>query len=171
MKVFKRTFIFLIFAITLLLFGCADDAVEENVSEEEPEETAVEDETKEEEVTDDESYGGQLNFAFNAQPPSLDPQKNTDTETRDITLHIYKQLLTLNSRLEVEPMLAESFDVSDDGATITFHLREGIKFHNGQEMTAEDVIASMKRWHELSSQAKTYLEGTEYEAVDDYTVV
>src|SRR5690625_3775433 len=68
-------------------------------------------------------------------------------------------------------MLAESYDMSDDGKTITFHLRQGIHFHNGEEMIADDVVASMERWQEMSSQAITYIEGTEYEAKDDYTVV
>lgn len=118
-----------------------------------------------------ETEGGELNVGMNAQPPTLDIPQTTATAARDISHHIYEGLVTLNSSLDVEPMLAESYDESDDGKTITFHLREGIKFHNGDEVTADDVVASMNRWQKLSSSAQTYLEGTEYEAEDTHTVI
>lgn len=113
----------------------------------------------------------ELNVAYGVQPPSLDPHSVTDVSTRDISQHMFEPLVTLNSSLEVEPMLAESYEVNEDEETVTFYLREGIQFHNGDEMTARDVIASMERWHDYSSQAQEYLDGTEYEAIDDYTVV
>lgn len=118
----------------------------------------------------EEKQGGALHVAYNAQPPNLDPQSNTNLATRDIGYHIFETLLTLNSSLEVEPMLAETYEVSEDGKVVTFHLRKGVKFHNGKELVAEDVVASMERWHELSASAQTYLAGTTYEIVDDYTV-
>src|SRR5699024_1948944 len=155
----------LLLVVPLVLLGCSGktDTSEEGAAESAEVATEETDDTKDADQTtesEEDLTGGQLNFAFSAQPPRLDPQENTDTETRDITLHMYEPLLSLNSSLEVEPMLAESYEVSDDGSTITFYLREGIEFHNGQEMTADDVIASMERWHELSSQAKTYLDST-----------
>lgn len=67
--------------------------------------------------------------------------------------------------------MAESYEITEEGKVITFHLREGIQFHNGEEMTADNVVASMERWQELSSQAQTYLGGTEYVAEDKYTVI
>ncbi|EZH64774.1 hypothetical protein DH09_19845 [Bacillaceae bacterium JMAK1] len=143
--------------VTLMLFGllmgCASDTDSEEVSEGASEE------------------GGELNVAYGVQPPSLDPHSVTDVSTRDISQHMFEPLVTLNSSLEVEPMLADSFEVNEDEETVTFYLREGIQFHNGDEMTARDVIASMERWHDYSSQAQEYLDGTEYEAIDDYTVV
>jgi peptide/nickel transport system substrate-binding protein len=51
----------------------------------------------------------------------------------------------------VVPMLAEKIEMSEDGKTITLPLRKDIKFHNGKTMTAEDVLASLNRWKELSS--------------------
>src|SRR5699024_4421595 len=53
---------------------------------------------------------------------------------------------------------------------ITFKLRQGIKFHNGEEMTADDVLASMERWMSLSAQAKSDIPGAEWEKVDEETV-
>lgn len=112
-----------------------------------------------------------LNFAYNAQPPNLDVHSNSSVATRDIGYHVFETLLTLNDKLEVEPMLADTYDVSDDGKEITFHLREGVTFHNGKEMKAEDVVASMERWQKFSASAQTYLKGISYEIIDDYTVI
>ncbi|WP_368654646.1 ABC transporter substrate-binding protein [Ornithinibacillus sp. 4-3] len=120
---------------------------------------------------DEALQGGKLDFAYHVQPLTLDPHFTTSDATRDISNHIYEGLLTLNSSLEVAPMLAESYEVSEDGNLITFYLRKGIKFHNGQEMKAKDVIASLERWQSLSSQALTYLADTKYESKDDYTVI
>ena len=47
---------------------------------------------------------------------------------------------------------------------------EGVKFHNGEEMTADDVVASMNRWLEVSAKANTLIGGSTFEKVDDYTV-
>ena len=55
----------------------------------------------------------------------------------------------MDENYEPTPVLAESYEVSDDGMTYTIKLRQGVKFHNGEEMTADDVVASMNRWIEL----------------------
>ena len=60
--------------------------------------------------------------------------------------------------------------MSDDGMVYTFKLRQGVKFHNGEEMKADDVVASMNRWLELSAKANTLIGGSVFEEVDDYTV-
>lgn len=95
----------------------------------------------------------------------------TATATRDVALQIFEPLVTVNSNLQPEPMLAEDYELSDDGKVITFNLREGVMFHNGKEMTSEDVVASMKRWQEFSSRAKTAFGNDEFKADGDYTVL
>ncbi|WP_265182375.1 ABC transporter substrate-binding protein [Geomicrobium sp. JCM 19055] len=62
--------------------------------------------------------------------------------------------------------MAESYELSDDGKTYTIALREGVQFHNGEEMTAEDVVASMNRWLTVSSRAKELLDGATFTEVD-----
>ncbi|WP_126425248.1 ABC transporter substrate-binding protein [Brevibacillus marinus] len=123
------------------------------------------------EASGDAAQDKELHFAFNAQPATLDTHFTTATATRDIGRTIYESLVTFNSNYEVVPMLAESFERSEDGKQVTFHLRKGVRFHNGKEMKAEDVVASMQKWQKQSAQAKSFLAGTEYEAKDDYTVV
>jgi peptide/nickel transport system substrate-binding protein len=68
-------------------------------------------------------------------------------------------------------MLAESHEVSDDQLTHTITLRQGVTFHNGEEMTAADVIASIERWGQIAGVGKGLLEATdEIVEVDDYTI-
>ena len=114
--------------------------------------------------------GGDLHVALNTQPPSLDPHMGTATATRDAARPIFETLVTLNENYEVQPMLAEKFEQSEDGLVYTFHLRQGVKFHNGQEMKAEDVIASLERWIGKAGRAKNAIGDGEFEALDEYTV-
>lgn len=115
-------------------------------------------------------YRDEINVALTAQPPTLDTAMTVSQVALDVGQHIFEQLYTLNADYEPTPMLAESVDVSEDGLTYTFHLRQGVKFHNGKEMTAEDVVASMNRWLVTSSRAKVLLTGANFSAVDTYTV-
>ncbi|MGM0900518.1 MAG: ABC transporter substrate-binding protein [Bacillota bacterium] len=121
--------------------------------------------------TADEKTGGTIRIAYNAQPPTLDPHVSPAASTKDVARQIFEPLVTVNSNYQVVPMLAESIDESDDGKTYTFHLREGIKFHNGKEMTSEDVVASMNNWLEKSTLAKSALNGVVFTAEDPSTVV
>ncbi|WP_368653853.1 ABC transporter substrate-binding protein [Ornithinibacillus sp. 4-3] len=128
-------------------------------------------ETNEGDKDTKEETNSELRVAFNAQPPTLDTHITTAYQTRDISRQMFETLLTIDSNYQIKPMLAESYDVSEDGKTITFHLRQGVKFHNGEEMKAEDVVASMNRWKELSLGAKTAISNSVFEAQDDYTVL
>src|SRR5690625_687132 len=139
--------------VILLLIGCSST-----------------DESNNSKTTESKDGPVTLEVAFNAQPPTMDPLMTTAVVTRDITRHIYESLVTMNENYEVEPMLAESYDVSEDGKTITFKLREGIKFHNGEEMTVEDVVASLDRWRNTAGLGKTHFSDAEISAEGDDTV-
>ena len=110
--------------------------------------------------------GGTLNVAYPTQPQTLDPHTTTAEATRDAARLVYESLVTINENYEVIPQLAESFEVSDDRKTVTFKLREGVTFHNDEEMTAEDVIASMEKL----DKSKSGLGEHEWEEVDDYNI-
>lgn len=121
--------------------------------------------------TENVESGGVLNVAINAQPELLDPHSGNSTIIKEISRHMYEGVFALNKDSEVEPMLAKSFEVSDDQLTYTIHLREGVLFHNGKEMLAEDVVASMNRWFELSSPARNGMgESAKFVEKDKYTV-
>lgn len=86
-----------------------------------------------------------LNIGLNADPPSLDPNKSSALVDRMVHNSIYDKLFDLNEKGEVIPMLAESYEVSDDGKTYTFKLKQGVKFHDGTEFNAEAVKFNIER--------------------------
>ncbi|MDR2787068.1 MAG: ABC transporter substrate-binding protein [Candidatus Accumulibacter sp.] len=95
------------------------------------------------------------NLAMIAEPQTLDPMGTTADLVGTIMQHVYEPLYTYDANWNVAPMLADGLPaVSDDGLTHTITLRRGVKFHNGREMTAEDVVASLKRWMEVSPRGK-----------------
>jgi len=105
-----------------------------------------------------------------AQPPNLDPMVSTATATSSVAVNVFETLLTTDENLEIQPMLAERFEVSDDGASYTFHLRDGVKFHDGTSLDSADVVASMERWSRLSGPGQSYFTGASWTAVDELTV-
>lgn len=113
--------------------------------------------------------GGALNIAISANPPSLDPHVINSNIVGGIGMHIYEPLFSLNGNYEPVPILAESYSVSDDGLTYTIKLRQGVKFHDGSELTADDAAASMNRWLAKSSKA-ALIKGSEFSKADKYTV-
>ncbi len=116
------------------------------------------------------SKQSELNVAIAANPPSLDPPTINSNIVGGIGIHVYESLFAMDENYEPKPVLAESYEISEDGLVYTIKLRQGVKFHNGQEMTADDVVASMNRWLKLSPKANTLIGGSVFEKVDDYTV-
>lgn len=74
---------------------------------------------------------------------SMDPYRYDEGPTNQIMLHIYEALVSQNADMSFGPCLAESWETSEDGLTWTFHLREGVKFHDGEVMDSGDVVASI----------------------------
>src|SRR5262252_6597284 len=89
--------------------------------------------------------GGILKVGLQADPTSLDPQKTSLTALFHVTEHIYSLLVRLKPDLTVEPDLAEKWDISPDGVTYTFSLRQGVKFHSGKPLTSADVKYTFAR--------------------------
>ncbi|MGK9052804.1 ABC transporter substrate-binding protein [Neorhizobium petrolearium] len=107
--------------------------------------------------------GGVINVATIGEPPTLDPMVSTADLVGIVTQHIFETLYTFDKNWKVTPLLAESLpEISADGKTYTIKLRTGIKFHDGSDMTSEDVVASLERWKKLASrgkQAAGFIEG------------
>jgi peptide/nickel transport system substrate-binding protein len=99
--------------------------------------------------------GGAANLAMIGEPQTLDPMASTADLVSIIMQHVYEPLYTFDGNWNVAPMLAESMPtISKDGLVYTIPLRKGVKFHNGKEMTADDVIASLQRWMEMAPRGK-----------------
>ena len=76
---------------------------------------------------------------------SLDPHQTVAAGTREVLFNIFEGLVKPNSDGEMIPAVAEKYELSEDGTMYTFTLRDGVKFHNGQTVTAEDVVYSINR--------------------------
>jgi peptide/nickel transport system substrate-binding protein len=106
---------------------------------------------------------------------TLDPALVTDSLSGFITRNVYSRLVDIAyDGTSVEPDLAESWEVSDDGLVYTFHLRSDVKFHDGSMLTASDVVYTFNRFLSLaegdSSTYAPYLDPDSAEALDDLTV-
>jgi len=92
------------------------------------------------------SMGGDAIVAQSSNPPSLDAMVTSSQASRNVNMNIYEQLFGFDENVRPMPILAEDVEISDDGLTYRFPLRQGVLFHNGKEMTAEDVKASFERY-------------------------
>ena len=116
--------------------------------------------------------GGDLVFARPEDNTTMDPIVAVEQQTIFVMKHIYETLyVTSDDGQDVEPWLVTGHELSDDELTWTFQLREGVMFHDGQEMTAEDVVFSIDRGRSEESGFGFLLAAIDtVEATDDYTV-
>ncbi len=117
----------------------------------------------------DGTYGGALTIAGPLPLITLDHMTITNEPTPPRTA-VYEQLVALDSTLVPQPALATSWETSEDGLTWTFILREGVRFHNGKAMVAEDVVASWERYKEVGARRFELALVDRVEAIDDGTV-
>jgi peptide/nickel transport system substrate-binding protein len=116
--------------------------------------------------------GGVLKVATIGEPPTLDIPMSTAVITYEIMWHVNESLFTYDKSFNPLPLLADSDTVSDKGLRHTIALRKGVKFHNGKEMTAADVVASLRRWGQVASLGKLLWKNVEsIEAKDAHIVV
>nr|WP_281251074.1 ABC transporter substrate-binding protein [Thioclava marina] len=132
--------------------------------------------------------GGNIIVTYKDDVATLDPAIGYDWQNWSMIKSVFDGLMDyVPGTTELRPGLAESYEISEDGTTFTFKLREGVKFHNGREMTAEDVkysldrvttpatqspgagfFGSIKGYDAMADGSATSLEGVT--VVDPYTV-
>lgn len=113
-----------------------------------------------------------LTMGVVAGPESIDPHFTATGTHSEALKHVFDSLTQLGDRLQIEPGLAESWRVVD-AKTWEFKLRKGVKFHDGSEMTAEDVAASIRRMQQLSgpNPTKIYVRRVQdMKIVDPHTI-
>ncbi len=138
-------------------------------------------------------YGGTLVFGRGGDSVGLDPAFETDGNSFMVCDNVYNQLVTYaEESTDIIPALATKWEISPDGLTYTFHLRKGVKFHDGTDFNADAVVFSLGRQMK-EKRVKFYRHKWEFpkdqpppeywlsmemdkiidtiEAVDDYTVV
>lgn len=113
-----------------------------------------------------------INVSYNAQPSTFDPHVTGATATAEIDRLVFEKLFEMDETGTPQPQLCESYTVDETNQNWEFKLREGVMFHNGEEMKADDVVASMNRWLAKSPIAAKAIQtnGEVFEKVDDYTV-
>ena len=110
-----------------------------------------------------------LVVAQGADAKSLDPNATNDQPSSRVSAQIYSRLVDQDDKMMPQPALAESWENPDPKTTI-FHLRKGVKFHNGEELKASDVKFSLDRM-KASAQVSHIIEAIDkVEVIDDYTV-
>ena len=101
----------------------------------------------------------------------LDPHFTTSFTTRDLGYLIYDTLFAVDDKFEPKPQMVESYAISADKLTYTFVLRPGLKWHDGQPVTAADCVASIQRWASRDSMGQTLTRFTaSLEATDANTI-
>ncbi len=111
-----------------------------------------------------------LRMADSTDIAAMDPHSMTESNTIGFLHHVYEPLVRYNDQLEVEPALAESWEVIEP-TRWRFSLRQGVTFHNGNPFTADDVVASIHRAIDPASPVKSNLPAVErVEKVDEHTV-
>lgn len=119
--------------------------------------------------------GGKIKFASDLHGPSdtLDPGLNTSTIDYSRGRSVYNSLCQINDDLSTRPELAEEYSANADNTEWTFKLRKGVKFHDGSNFTADDVVYTMSRHYgeKSTSKAKSLVADVkEWKKVDSHTV-
>lgn len=112
-----------------------------------------------------------LVVALPIDPGNFDPNDKNIQMVHAMKKQIYETLIYRDHSGKLQPQLAESWETPDD-KTIIFHIRKGVKFHNGEELKASDVIFTLKRINDTPA-AQLGVKNVDFEktgAVDDYTV-
>jgi peptide/nickel transport system substrate-binding protein len=112
--------------------------------------------------------GGALKVAFSADPAGFDPARGPSGMSHVVIEQIYSTLMSLDPDAKPYPDLATRYEVSPDGLEYTFYLRQGVKFHNGDPLTAEDVKFTFDR---LRAPNSGYSYGSQVETIAEVQVL
>ena len=128
--------------------------------------------------TDNQPAGSELAVCIGPDPETIDPALNSAVDGASLIIHAFEGLMTLDQGGSVVPGQAETYEVSDDACTYTFHLREGITFTDGAALNADAVVSNYQaaidpanNWRRRRTFIETIDETTEIPRVDSCTAV
>ncbi len=156
----------------MVLTGCGGSSSADSQAKEEAESST---EQKEEQETKDSKDEKVVTTSLYWDYYDLDPATFAHKQPNAIVTSIYETLVTYDENMELQPLLAESWDINNDGLEYIFHLRKGVQFHRDYgELKASDVVFTFQRMKDIGdeSTAGTLVGVNNFEvtAEDDYTV-
>ncbi len=174
----KRTLFLSVMAllVSAALCGCGGSKSTEasepvkNSSEAAPASQAADAETTAEAETAEPEDGGSAVVGVTHDLVSLDPHQSTDARTRSVVFNLYEGLVKPDPDGNLIPAVASDYEISDDAAVYTFTLRDGVKFHDGSPVTAEDVKYSIERYAEIQGESSAFSIFDHVEIPDEKTV-
>ncbi|CTQ49123.1 ABC transporter substrate-binding protein [Jannaschia donghaensis] len=113
----------------------------------------------------------ELRFATTSDPNTLDPNAGNSAPVFSLLGNVYEGLVRRGRGMEIEPALATAWEPIDGGAGWRFTLREGVKFHGGEDFTAEDVLFSYERASSEQSDTSSWFAGVDRVEIVDPTTV
>jgi len=116
--------------------------------------------------------GGTMRIGMDADNTTMDPHRSTAAVDRQVYNNVYGKLVDIDSKFNIVPQLALSWDVKDGGKTYVFKLRRGVKFHDGSDFNAESVKWNFERMRDpaLASPRRSEIAPVkEVKVVDPYT--
>lgn len=179
-----RALIAMILALTLLC-GCSGVSMEqigsfltgkdveeaETIAEETESDNAEEDQTMAAEAVMNQAEAPEVLQLAYQEEYGLNPFTTVSLNNRTILSLLYEPLFVVNDEFQAEPVLASKIEVSDDGLTSTITLRQGVKFHNGETMTADDVLYSYHMAEESNYYGNRFYHLESVTAQDPSTLV
>lgn len=116
------------------------------------------------------NFGGVLKAAMTTNPATMDAHLSTTTSVRQVAIYLHETLVTFDENYQVIPQLADDWEISDDRLTYTFTLRSGLTFHDGSELDAEDVKASVERYIAASQGGGRFGDVQAIDVLDPLTI-
>ncbi|HLR73808.1 MAG TPA: peptide-binding protein, partial [Virgibacillus sp.] len=173
MKIKNRLFILvtLLISVAFIFAACGGGDDLEDAMEDEKEE--AEETSEEEEATGEAAEGGTVTIGTLSDPVLLLPTHSSDTASGDIEDIIFNQLVRIDEDIVIQPELAKDWEISEDGLTYTFEIHEGVTFHDGEPLTADDVAFTFNVFIDedyTGPRAGYFRALEEVEALDDTTV-
>ena len=159
MKRHIGVFVALTVALTIALSGCSGDKEKQSTADNTLSGTPVE--------------GGTLKVGISQDLDSLDPHKVVAAGTKEVIFNIYEGLVKPDKDGNLVEAVASAYTISDDAKVYTFTLRDGVKFHNGETVTVDDIKYSIDRCADTSNGkplVSAYSIIQEVNVVDDKTV-
>lgn len=173
MKLKKSLWLFLSLALvfSIALAGCSSSS--STTESKKTDNGGSQSSGEEDKKSNEPQYGGNVTVGASGNPTLFNPLYSSDTNSTDINGLIYDTLVASDVKLEPELRMAEDIQKSEDGLTYTVKIKKGIKFHDGEEMTADDVVFtySIPLNKDYTGTRGSYFKSIEsVKKVDDYTV-